>query len=555
MEFKQRKQEQKASEPVVHNARSERPAVTSAAHWPLAFNGADSPALRLSQACNLSPTPLRPTLQAKLSISEPGDQYEQEADRVADQVMRMPDPAVRLQRKCGCGGVGATGTGCDDCAGTVVQLQRHATPHTGPGSTAPSSVHDVLRSPGQPLGQATRDFFEARFGQDFSRVRVHYGTQAAASAREVNALAYTVGSNVVFAAGQYAPGSRAGERLLAHELTHVLQQTGKKASSGRTGPVTKTNDNVIQRYTAEERRAMREGRVQATANDQAIATARGFQPGDIVFRLGSRSLASRIGEAVTHGGIYLGGGLIHDMVGFGNRTVGATNFFREADDPSVVRILRFTGPHRDLIIERLIRNIRALHFDLPTDPVPFNLFSSADDYRTATCLEYSHAQILLAIRELSVDTGVDAGTRNSLRSAYFAQGATAPSALIRPRTLTIEGQMGIAINERRALVAAATASGDSGGDIDPTVFSNRWEGEEELRVIGSSLAPVVWQTERLRTFTYGSFVDSRQFFTQITPGVLPTPSEPTTRCERRYLGYGEYLGEDCIIRVGPGPKF
>lgn len=88
----------------------------------------------------------------------------------------------------------------------------------------PPIVHEVLRSPGQPLNAQTRAFFEPRFGHDFSRVRVHTDARAAESAEAVNALAYTAGRNVVFGAGQYAPTSSIGRKILAHELTHVVQQ-------------------------------------------------------------------------------------------------------------------------------------------------------------------------------------------------------------------------------------------------------------------------------------------------------------------------------------------
>jgi hypothetical protein len=89
----------------------------------------------------------------------------------------------------------------------------------------------VLRSPGQPLDPATRAYFEPRFGRDLGAVRVHVDGRAAESARAVGALAYTVGRDVVFGAGQHAPGSYAGQRLLAHELVHVVQQ------GGASGPV------------------------------------------------------------------------------------------------------------------------------------------------------------------------------------------------------------------------------------------------------------------------------------------------------------------------------
>lgn len=88
----------------------------------------------------------------------------------------------------------------------------------------PPIVHTVLDSPGQPLDPQTRAFMESRFGYDFSQVRVHVDERATNSAQAVNALAYTVGRDVVFGIGQYAPGSSAGQRLLTHELTHVIQQ-------------------------------------------------------------------------------------------------------------------------------------------------------------------------------------------------------------------------------------------------------------------------------------------------------------------------------------------
>lgn len=94
-------------------------------------------------------------------------------------------------------------------------------------------VQDVLRSPGQPLDTSTRAFMELRLGHDFSQVRVHTDRRAAESAESVNAQAYTVGRDVVFGARQYAPGTSEGQRILAHELTHVAQQSG--ASYGAQG--------------------------------------------------------------------------------------------------------------------------------------------------------------------------------------------------------------------------------------------------------------------------------------------------------------------------------
>lgn len=128
-----------------------------------------------------------------------------------------------LQRKCDCGN--HTGGGeCGDCEKKRKNtLQRFAI-SSGPAPAVPSIVHEVLRSPGQPLSATTRAFFEPRFGYDFSGVRVHTDARAAESARAVNAQAYTVGRDVVFGAGHYAPQSREGRGLMAHELTHVIQQ-------------------------------------------------------------------------------------------------------------------------------------------------------------------------------------------------------------------------------------------------------------------------------------------------------------------------------------------
>jgi Domain of unknown function (DUF4157) len=103
---------------------------------------------------------------------------------------------------------------------------RSAPIDSGRTSAVPPMTGDVLRSPGQPLDAASRAFFEPRFGHDFSKVRVHADRDAAESARRVNALAYTVGRDMVFGQGQFSPHSSSGRRLLAHELAHTVQQRG-----------------------------------------------------------------------------------------------------------------------------------------------------------------------------------------------------------------------------------------------------------------------------------------------------------------------------------------
>jgi Domain of unknown function (DUF4157) len=145
-----------------------------------------------------------------------------------------PHGARLLQRKCACGNHTASGE-CETCAKkNDTRLQRYRrTQHPDRADrtgSAPEIVHEAIRTSGQSLERNTRDFMEARFGHDFSHVRLHTDATAARSARAVNALAYTVGRHVAFATGQYAPQSDPGRKLLAHELAHVAQQGTAPAS-------------------------------------------------------------------------------------------------------------------------------------------------------------------------------------------------------------------------------------------------------------------------------------------------------------------------------------
>lgn len=157
-------------------------------------------------------------LQAKLVVNRPGDSYEQEAERLSAEVMRRPGP----ERP---GPPGCLPTPLQRHAQSPVDVQADAQ------EAAPEIVEEVLHAPGHPLDQSTRDFMEPRLGFDFGKVRVHTGARAAESARSVRAQAYTVGHDIVFGEGQYAPGSAGGRRLVAHELTHVAQQTQADGSS------------------------------------------------------------------------------------------------------------------------------------------------------------------------------------------------------------------------------------------------------------------------------------------------------------------------------------
>ncbi|WP_419661816.1 putative membrane protein [Desulfosarcina variabilis str. Montpellier] len=153
------------------------------------------------------------SLQPKLKVNEPGDIYEQEADRIADQVMAMPanakagSPPMNIQRLTG---------------GPARQR-----------NTAPAIVDQALASPGRPLESSLRQDMEQRFGYDFSSVRVHTGAEADRSINELNAYAYTLGRDVVLTSGLSFYGSQLGRKVLIHELAHVIQQTGQQDSYQR----------------------------------------------------------------------------------------------------------------------------------------------------------------------------------------------------------------------------------------------------------------------------------------------------------------------------------
>ncbi len=220
-------------------------------------------------------------IQTKLRISQPGDPYEREADRIAEQILQphdsldgthaLPD-RIHIQR-----------ANEDELRkrpedreflrdkprrnGTLLQWQetaddeRRRRPEEGAliqGSSKTGGVQSParnfeqqlygLRRGGEPLPESDRSFFEPRFGADFSQVRIHKGPQADAMAKQVHARAFTTGRDIVFGAGEYAPDSPGGQKLLAHELTHVVHQNSDM-SPGRSpaGQLHRSERGVIQR--------------------------------------------------------------------------------------------------------------------------------------------------------------------------------------------------------------------------------------------------------------------------------------------------------------------
>ena len=212
---------------------------------------ADSPAAKLQRA---------PASSGRLSIGAPGDRYEQEAEQVAERILRTPEPvagakpeprqtappinppgstsAQRIQRDLQspysiADGTDSTNQSQNQDQGTV-QTQEQ------PGQT-PQLTREFenqlggLQGGGQSLAGPIRRSMESRFGHDFSRVQIHTGHTAAGLAASINARAFTLGRDVVFGAGQYAPQSETGQRLIAHELTHSIQQ-GQAPRLGQSKP-------------------------------------------------------------------------------------------------------------------------------------------------------------------------------------------------------------------------------------------------------------------------------------------------------------------------------
>jgi len=181
-----------------------------------------------------------PSIQTKLTIGAPNDKYEQEADQVADQMMRMPDsqPSVldghssqvndklrsseSVQRACA--------SCAEEESEELIQTKSTNNAITEVTPTMGSEIQS-LQGGGQPLSGMDRNYFEPRFGADFSNVRVHNDAHAANVARSINARAFTLGQDVVFGSGEYSSGTSSGRELLAHELTHVLQQQSATQST------------------------------------------------------------------------------------------------------------------------------------------------------------------------------------------------------------------------------------------------------------------------------------------------------------------------------------
>jgi len=196
--------------------------------------------------------PLR--IQTKLKIGQPNDKYEQEADRVAEQVMSLPKPKVQRQECLTCNDIDEeeqmqTKPIAERITPLVQRqveeeeeiLQTKEAPGQTPGVTRDVQMNiNNLSGTGKPLPESERFFFEQRFGYDFSKIRVHTDTKATDSARAMNAKAYTAGQHLVFQAREYVPETVSGKKLIAHELAHVIQQ---RCGVKRNGSVDTAGDS------------------------------------------------------------------------------------------------------------------------------------------------------------------------------------------------------------------------------------------------------------------------------------------------------------------------
>lgn len=183
-------------------------------------------------------------IEPKLTVNDPNDKHEKEADRMAEQVMRMSVPPTdsRLEEGVEDGNVQRMCPRCQrryregkplNCKECENVQGKETSPKT-PVDSDPTEQIQSLRRGGKRLPDSVRSFFEPRFGENFSDVRVHTGGRADEVARSMNAKAFTVGKDVAFRSGAYRPETKGGKQLLAHELTHVIQQSeGDKAALQR----------------------------------------------------------------------------------------------------------------------------------------------------------------------------------------------------------------------------------------------------------------------------------------------------------------------------------
>jgi uncharacterized protein DUF4157 len=406
-------------------------------------------------------------LQAKLKVNEPGDGYEQEADQIADRVMTAP------AHHAVAGALHKAAEELPDMTedhGRAIRLGSQVTQRllpqaeggsarTRPAYRSNSGAVPTVRS-GTKLPREVRSHFEQRLGHDFSQVRVHADGEAAAAARAMQARAYTIGPDIVFGSGQYAPGTEEGSRLLAHELVHVVQQNigsstleastvpggGAEKTVGRSAivvPVTGTCLRVQRKPDIPPGYEGRSGLVQL-AVEELDGKARGEVLLDILAATGSHEqrklwaleLQSRrqksgtnylylffkeladynFAVAIMHVGLLRADGIVVGMTSGSYQSLAYL-------DPKVTPPLPF--PVDQLNLERYVDNFAAVAYDLGYKPAERGFLS--------TTLQVSYAdgaKIDVSIWDIS--DNVDAAWENAIVQSYVGPGGRVfPSRLSR----------------------------------------------------------------------------------------------------------------------------
>jgi Domain of unknown function (DUF4157) len=260
----------------------------------------------------------RSPVHRKLGIGAVNDPLEFEADAIADHVLNASPPRNTKP------GSDAAAVSSQSIADGLRRKPVRAASPASATAEAPPIVHEALRSPGRPLDAPGRSFMETRLGHDFSGVRVHADATAIASARTVNALAYTVGRDIVFGAGQYQPSTPSGRRLLAHELAHVAQDANSPVIRRQPAPAATAdllaldpsadkseNNPRIAAFAASARKRLTESgtaRIGVSVNYNSAAVVASSEPGDVVFdkQKQLRQTANSRGESVKAALVKLG---------------------------------------------------------------------------------------------------------------------------------------------------------------------------------------------------------------------------------------------------------
>lgn len=266
--------------------------------------------------------------QTKLTVDQPRDKYEQEADKIAGQVMQMPGAqflrgaglseqikGTHIRRQCSI---------CEKEARTRLKEEQETLRTKGVSGDVPSATPDLessiiaLKGGGQPFTASVSAFFEPRLGYDFSHVRIHTSGRAAEAAQMINARAFTISRDIFFGQGEYQPDSNQGRRLIAHELTHVMQQGAARPLVPQSMRSTSTTTPILSRLAPQTARLQRTTADPSKAPTMscAVDASPGHTAGtDIMFGQGDRALdATDIAAITAFHTTWLAGGGIDSII-------------------------------------------------------------------------------------------------------------------------------------------------------------------------------------------------------------------------------------------------